>query len=63
MSSTVVILKPVQSAMKYRRTTEIRPSTVVDFETRNITKSSREVAEVLRAKYDLNAFEVKTKIN
>jgi len=63
ISVPIAVPKPVQSTIRPRRTTEIRPSTVADLEAQNEGQSSREVAEIMRAKYDLTAFEVKTKIN
>ena len=63
ISVPIAVPKPVQSTIRPRRTTEIRPPTVADLEAQNEGQSSREVAEIMRAKYDLTASEVKTKIN
>jgi len=63
LSTPMVITKPSQRPTKPRRTTEIRPSTVADIEAQHADKTSREVAEIVRVKYELNPFETKTKIN
>jgi len=50
IGALIAIPKPAKPVMRPLRTTEIRPSTIVNLEARNATKSSCQVAEVMRTK-------------